>query len=185
MMQGGRVIVIVQNTLADCDAGINGPAEGVSYILENNIVTDVAQEKGNHVFIENASSNALLRNCILHQSGGRERVRWGNKTYDLEGFRAASGKGQNCLNADPGFVGASAGDFRLKPGSPAIDSGLADTQMTRNVHEIYRAAYGLSIAKDLRGADRPLGDGWDIGAYEYGASSSGGPSTPRNLHLIK
>ena len=49
------------------------------------------------------------------------------------------------------FVNTSAGDYHLKPGSPAIDRGL-----------------GLSeVTDDLEGRLRPAGIAYDLGAYEF------------------
>jgi hypothetical protein len=48
------------------------------------------------------------------------------------------------------FVNPSTGDYRLKPGSPAIDAGASLTV----------------VPKDIVGVSRPQGAGWDAGAYE-------------------
>ncbi len=55
------------------------------------------------------------------------------------------------LRGNPRFVNAAKGDFRLKAGSPAIDAGVKVP----------------GIEKDLEGAARPQGKGYDLGAYEY------------------
>ena len=49
------------------------------------------------------------------------------------------------------FVNAAAHDYRLAPGSPAIEAGVSIT----------------SVAKDRIGVSRPQGAYWDVGAYEY------------------
>jgi len=56
----------------------------------------------------------------------------------------------NLLTSTPGFVSASAGDFRLESGSPAVDAGAA--------------VPGVFV--DWAGAGRPSGNGYDIGAFE-------------------
>ncbi|MDD1718585.1 MAG: right-handed parallel beta-helix repeat-containing protein [Methanoregulaceae archaeon] len=64
----------------------------------------------------------------------------------------ALGRGNRC--AEPRFVRpawGSAGDYHLRPGSPAIDNGTA-----------FRAP-----AVDLDGKTRPSGAGYDIGPYEF------------------
>ena len=55
---------------------------------------------------------------------------------------------------DPLFLDVNDHDYRLGPDSPAIDTGLP--------------VEGLDY--DIEGVVRPLGDGWDIGAYEFRGS---------------
>lgn len=84
-------------------------------------------------------------------------IAWGN---DAGGFWVASGpldgmcnidqSGNIGMNADPLFVAPGAGEnYRLQIGSPAIDA----------------CAYGLS--PDLDNIPRPMGIGYDMGAYEF------------------
>ena len=54
------------------------------------------------------------------------------------------------INADPKFVDPESGDFRLLPGSPCIDAGT-----------------DYAPRSDINGVNRPLGDGIDMGAYEF------------------
>jgi len=49
------------------------------------------------------------------------------------------------------FLDAGANDYRLAPGSPAIDGGVSIS----------------SVTKDRIGVARPQGAYWDVGAYEY------------------
>ena len=49
------------------------------------------------------------------------------------------------------FVNAAAHDYRLAPGSLAIDAGVSIS----------------SVTKDRIGVSRPQGAYWDVGAYEF------------------
>jgi hypothetical protein len=69
------------------------------------------------------------------------------------------------LAVGPRFIDPDSQNFRLKSDSPAIDRGTA-------------AGNGL---KDLDDIPRPLGSGWDIGAFEFANQ----PLTPpKNLKLL-
>ena len=68
------------------------------------------------------------------------------------------GSATGTITADPKFVNFQAngtGNYRLQSTSPAIDKGLADS----------------APADDIDNVARPQGFGYDIGAYEFGAST--------------
>ena len=71
----------------------------------------------------------------------------------------------NLTGADPRFVNAAAGNFRLAIASPAIDRGVPLAE----------------VAADADGARRPVGQGYDAGAYEYGGVAE--PERPRNVRV--
>ena len=56
----------------------------------------------------------------------------------------------NLLTTAPGFTNPSAGDFSLQAGSPAVDAG----------------ATLVEVLTDYLGTRRPLGNGFDLGAFE-------------------
>ncbi|MHC4713164.1 MAG: putative Ig domain-containing protein, partial [Planctomycetota bacterium] len=69
-------------------------------------------------------------------------AQWKARGYDQHSIQASD----TALFTDP-----ANSDYELKSGSPAIDAGTALNDVT----------------DDIEGTSRPLGDGHDIGAYEY------------------
>jgi hypothetical protein len=87
---------------------------------------------------------------------------WGNgSTFDNRGTNTVF---KNNLTTDPGFVNATAADFRLKTGSLAINGGVN--------------LYSLGVTKDFAGASRPQTGAFDVGAYEFGTGDSNVPAAP-------
>ena len=84
----------------------------------------------------------------------------GNQYYSLDSSNLNGDKGYYSWEAALAafFVDYANGDFRLAENSPAIDAGT-DT----NGGTVQGAP-----ATDLDGKHRPLGNGYDIGCYEYG-----------------
>jgi len=129
--------------------GRGGGLYGCDGIILNNTITDNhARDGGSGLY----GCNASIRNCII----------WGNslsKCYRpsyscIQGWGGVTGN----INADPLFVSASEGDFRLQAGSPCIDAG----------------ANGYWFAwpqRDLDGNCRVVGSRVDMGCYEFGADA--------------
>jgi hypothetical protein len=69
------------------------------------------------------------------------------------GKGAAPAWDTHSISADPRFVNPSAGNFRLRASSPAIDRGSS------NVNDV--------VATDFDGVARPQGSGHDVGAFEF------------------
>lgn len=90
----------------------------------------------------------------------RNSIVWGNTSptlganWTVESSLVQGGyAGSGVFDADPGFVNAAAGDYRLAAGSPAVDSG--------------NGAFVLpDFALDLAGELRSQGAAPDLGAYE-------------------
>lgn len=127
-------------------------------ILNNTIYNNFTRVGGHrHIF----------RNNLLWESGG-------GKHFDIIGGTHTFDHNLEISTAAPSpavVVNASAGNFHLVKGSPAINAG---------------AAVAGVVTTDKDRASRPVGGAWDVGAYEFGGTvaAPGGdttaPSAPTN-----
>lgn len=116
--------------------------------------------------IKQDSGDLTLTNSIvvyndgngLEIGGGASIVHtYNNINANVSGNYSGTNKGTGEIVRDPQFVSAT--DYHLQSTAPAVDSGTVGSSAT-------------SI--DCDGAGRPVGEGWDMGCYEYGAIA---PST--------
>ena len=134
-------VVFEHNTCAD---GVIGYVTGTNAIHRNNI----------H-YNENWQPYGTAINGL---SNGGQLTADHNLLYDASQNYSASNFPGDILNKNPLFVDASADNYRLQSGSPAIDAGA-----------------NVGVTVDLTGNSRPQGAAPDLGAYEAG---SGAPAPP-------
>ncbi len=102
------------------------------------------------------SVNLTSDHDIFYRPGGGAQVYANGRDYSASEIDSGA-LGEGNLSLDPMFVAPAwgdTGDYHLEAGSPAVDAGSAE------------GAPGIDL--DLKA--RPAGNGYDIGAYEYGSS---------------
>ena len=164
-------------------AGIVADSEvqGDRFEFINVTVHDNPSRQAYPVYFQYDSSNqieVLMRNCIVadgyglvyfgdtvdltcdhnifYRAGDEWQVHAGGRDYSAAELEAGA-LGEGNLSRDPMFISPAwgqTGDYHLLAGSPAIDAG---------------SSIGAPSI-DLDGNQRPAGNGYDIGAYEYGSS---------------
>ncbi len=153
-------------TLVENNLSINNGGSGIhSYKADHvDMINNTAYHNGivvgyPDIFTNNCNDVNIINNIMYSRDGGQcnSKPRNATELYDYNlYYNGTVGKmGIHDQLSDPQFVNLSLirteGDFRLKKGSPAIDSG------TNN----------MNSAKDIDGHTRPIGATIDRGAYEY------------------
>jgi hypothetical protein len=159
--------VHVNNTLYRVDSGISYAGGTATTQIANNIVAGLLQPTF-HIAIGN--STAAAGSVMSHN------VVDGTARLKISGGISGCGTYPNCINADPQFVDPANSSFDLKATSPAIDAGMA-----HQLYTLFQTAYGFALSADTKGAPRPYGSGYDIGALEFGNA----PAPPTNLRIIR
>lgn len=147
---------VVTGNLSSSGGGIY--VNGVAALSNNTIVRNSAMYDSGAIApggaLTSTAGNTLTNNIFalnsspLSISGGNE---FNNDVFDKGAdFIGSNGN----ISADPLFANSPAGDFRLKAGSPCINTGNDNVIGPTD--------------KDLDGRSRVLGAHVDIGAYEFG-----------------
>ncbi len=179
-------IYIVGNTVYEADTALNAYwREFFTLHVFNNIFANLrGNQYGNHINVEpsDIGQSSIMSNNLFYQNGNPLIIQWGGATFTYrtaEELRSFS-RGVNNRLGDPLFVdtngadnisGTTDDDFRLRAGSPAIDSGsyglfdYATTFCTTFSQFIPDCVSTLKV--DFREVTRPQGPAWDIGAAEY------------------
>jgi len=118
------------------------------------ITNTIFEDNEEHAIYEfDASSDPIVTNCLFY--GNPQGDYYDENTTTYSGAAAINsipdGHASNNVEGDPLFVNKVAGDFHLRYGSPAIDTGTASG----------------APSTDFDGEPRPFSTEYDIGADEY------------------
>jgi len=147
----------------------NTASRGAAFQLENDGVnarncTIVGNDAGDQGGVANGfQAQPIFYNCIVRDNGEVAFVSWLNPYARYSNFEGEI-PGEGNIDADPLFVDAAGGDYRLQAGSPSIDAG-------RNG---WVPSYDL---RDLDGTPRIQDDTVDQGAFE--AAGAFDPPSPQ------
>ena len=109
---------------------------------------------GNSAGFGGGSYGGTLNNCIVYYNG--PAATGGPNFYDSTlnySCTTPNPSGSGNITSEPQFVNAAAGDYRLLPSSPCIDTGINQD--------------GMSDTTDLAGNPRIINGRVDMGAYEF------------------
>lgn len=142
MLVGGTNRYVVHNTIHDVVSGIRTTGTpGSSLLVSGNIVS---ASLGNHLFNEGDPGVVVARNNLT------------DAALATVGMTCEA-----CAVGDPAFRDPSEADFDLDPASAARDVAVEE-----DVYARYEELYGEPIGFTPLGTPRPLGSGWDAGAFE-------------------
>ncbi len=140
---------------------------GVGTKIINNTVVDpyrYGNDNYDHpcISIEEAQNGTNSRNCVVRNNIVETVWKTGSDTPTID--HNLTGE----FDTSKVFVDFANLNLRLKAGSPAIDAGSS----------------ALAPSVDIDGNSRPQGAAWDIGAYEYGATTPPPPPPPPVTYTI-
>ncbi len=152
-------------------AGINVEGNSTGATIENNISVDNgigSPRTHSDIRVENGSTAGTTMDYDLaYLSQADTLLVWASVSYSsLAAFQAATGQEQHGLQADPKWSNAAGGDFRLLPGSPAIDSADSGNPDESSTDVLGNPRVDDPVTADTGAGPRTYDD---RGAYEYQA----------------
>jgi parallel beta-helix repeat protein len=162
--------IVGNSVYGNLGSGIDLSGASTQCLVANNIAVDnalnVGGSSGGNVRVETAAiTGTTLDYDLLFRSQAGTMVSWNGSSYtSLAAFASAAGQEAHGLQGAPIWVAPQSGDFRLKVGSPAIDS--ADSSVSGvSLSDIVGTTRTDDPATPNTGAGPRTYD--DRGAYEY------------------
>lgn len=174
----GNQTTIINNIFYSIEAGwsilIAGSAEGhQDYVISNNVFAGANPQRDGQLLVKERAENILIQNNIFYETrnsgitgssaGPQKSVLVRNNLFSPNVVIALPYYPENWViednnieGQDPLFTNPASFDFHLQKSSPAIDVGAS-----ADCPEL-----------DIEGNNRPLGNGFEIGAYEFGEGKS-------------
>ena len=157
-----QVAVVVNNTMHNYNGGVLCPSIFLNMHLYGNIFSGREPTLGADINIFDGSAlNTIAYNLFSSMYALNDGV------LHTSASSLNASKGPGNLSGTPVFENVNTGDFRLKAGSPGIDTGGS---AFHPVYDLFESMYGISIKVDRSGGTRPFNTLMDNGAFEFGSS---------------
>ena len=124
-------------------------SESPAHLAFNTIADNSASSAAGGVSCSFVDTPLTFSSNLIYGNEG-EQVAGENCDFTFSNIQDGPTENGN-IDADPRFVDPQDGDYRLQPDSPCIDAADPDTE----------------LEVDFFGTERPQGEGFDIGAFEY------------------
>jgi len=143
---------------------IDGAEASHDNLIVNNTVYNPAGSRAAILVMDGANNNVIFNNILVSQATAFEVASVTGLMHDYNIVSSYTGTTASAHESTPAnvaalFVNAASGDLRLAAVTPpvAVDKGIASL------------GGKAAPTADVLGAARPVGAGYDIGAYEFGS----------------
>jgi parallel beta-helix repeat protein len=166
---GGSATVVGNSVFRNRKSGINVEGTSSGSRLANNLSVDNglgnAASKGNISVDSQSIPGTTVDYDLVYLSSPGRMITWGGSAYtSLASFVAATGQETHGIQANPGWVAPTSGDFHLTPASPAIDSANSDAPSQSPTDRDGNDRFDDPASPNTGAGPRPFDD---RGAYEF------------------
>jgi parallel beta-helix repeat protein len=183
--------VLIGNSIYhNCADGINVEGTSGSYTVMNNIAVDNAvypayngikcdRRKGNIGIYDSAPASTTVDYNLVNLTTSGSQYMWANTSYATPAaFQQGAGQEAHGTKADPKWVNSASANFRLLPGSPAIDTANSGGPSQPSVDADGNPRVDDPSTQNTGAGPRAYDD---RGAYEFQQIDTQAPSVPTGL----